>query len=175
MRTSSAQDIGLKLITLIGADADEVDTIQESIRENSTLTNIILTAGAGADAFGQMYPIYFKLKIRPTGGYTFLEASDAVKRQIASLFTWETLRFIRDIKLSDVYSSLDALPSVDSVFIENMSNYHNDSVDIVAHDISYIVGISTNDNPSWDFTDIETTRLIKIDILGLGGIDTEEY
>lgn len=171
----SLTDVGQKLITLIGKDADEVDNIQSSIREDSTLTNVILTKGDGADAFGQMYPVYFKIKVRPTGGYTYLEAADAVKRQITSLFTWEVLRFIRDIKLSDVYASLDALPAIDSVFIENMSNYHNDSVSIVAHDISYIVGVSSNDNPSWDFTDVEIDRLIKVDILGLGGIETEEY
>jgi len=125
-------DADLGILTVV--PNSDADTIAKTLKDDSVMTNYLLTQ----NSFIRFYAIYFKLKIKPKDQYTFAEADSAVKTYLASLFKWESIRFVRDINVSDVYHDLDALDEIDKVFLTNMSHYHNDDSRIKVHDITYL-------------------------------------
>jgi len=186
-------DIGLDMIVPVGKSSNDLDILQNSIRDDSALTNIIFTEGSnnvtlGITPFSVMYAIYFKALLNPADGFTYTQAKVDVSNYLASLFKWSTLNFIRDINVSDVYRAIDSLPSVDKILFSNLSHFRNNGVDgsLVVHDITYkkffgpypTVPLPADimANPLWDFSNVNTTgRGIKIHILGLGGIELSPY
>jgi hypothetical protein len=182
-------DIGLDMIVPVGKSSNDLDILQNSIRDDSALTNIIFTEGSnnvtlGITPFSVMYAIYFKALLNPADGFTYTQAKVDVSNYLASLFKWSTLNFIRDINVSDVYRAIDSLPSVDKILFSNFSHYRNNTADgpLVVHDITYKKFFTTPSgadilaNPLWDFSKVNTlSRGIKVHILGLGGIDLSPY
>lgn len=186
---TAVTDIGLDMIVPVGKTSNDIDNLQNSIREASALTNIIFTEGSyndelGITPFAVMYAIYFKALLKAADGYTYTQAKLDVSNYLASLFKWSTLKFIRDINVSDVYREIDSLPSVDKILFSNFSHYRNSGADgsLIVHDISYKTfftapsGADILTNPLWDFSNVNTTgRGIKVHVLGLGGIDLAPY
>lgn len=114
-------DVADTLIQIIGEVASDNETIRKAVLADSTMTNYLLSQ----KTFVKMYAVYFKVKIAPQTGYTFVEADLAVRTVLSDLFKWSNARFLRTLAVSDVYHLLDGLPEVDRVILSNMSNRPN--------------------------------------------------